>query len=229
MLALFVSAILLGLLFNAAPGAVFAETVRQGVRGGFRSALSVQIGSLVGDAVWAVLGLLGVGLLLQLDWLRWPVGIAGVVYLLWLARDAWQAANRDFLLDKASTDAPRALRAGVVLSLTNPQNVAYWAALGSALGAVGIGEPRMSDYAVFFCGFMMSSVLWAFACAAIVDRLFRDVGVRWAKVTYRLCAAAFLALAINTMRDLMHDTAAGPQSSSAVSAPSVPQGQRADR
>ena len=89
MLALFFAALFLGFIFNAAPGAVFAETIRQGVRGGFKGALAVQIGSLVGDALWAVLGLAGVGLLLQLDFLRLPVGIAGVVYLLWLAWDAW--------------------------------------------------------------------------------------------------------------------------------------------
>ena len=70
MTTLFISAFLLGLIFNAAPGAVFAETVRQGVRGGYRPALGVQLGSLVGDALWAVLGLVGIGLLLLLDWLR---------------------------------------------------------------------------------------------------------------------------------------------------------------
>ncbi|MBE9190847.1 LysE family transporter [Gloeocapsopsis crepidinum LEGE 06123] len=93
MLALFFTALLLGFIFNAAPGAVFAETIRQGVRGGFKPALAVQIGSLVGDELWAVLGLAGVGLLLQLDFLRLPVGIAGILYLLWLAWDAWQEAN----------------------------------------------------------------------------------------------------------------------------------------
>jgi len=82
MTALFISAFLLGLVFNAAPGAVFAETVRQGARGGFSHAFAVQIGSLVGDAIWAVLGLVGVGLLLQLEVLRLPVGIAGAAYLL---------------------------------------------------------------------------------------------------------------------------------------------------
>jgi chemosensory pili system protein ChpE len=51
MLTLFLAAFMLGLVFNAAPGAVFAETIRQGVRGGFRPALAVQCGSLVGDAL----------------------------------------------------------------------------------------------------------------------------------------------------------------------------------
>ncbi|MFM2252318.1 MAG: hypothetical protein RJB68_655, partial [Pseudomonadota bacterium] len=74
MLTLFFTAFGLGLIFNAAPGAVFAETVRQGMQGGYRAAFAVQVGSLVGDASWAVLGLLAIGFALQLDGLRWPVG-----------------------------------------------------------------------------------------------------------------------------------------------------------
>lgn len=93
---LFFSAFVLGLIFNAAPGAVFAETVRQGARGGFKPALMVQLGSLVGDASWAILGLIGVGLLLQLDVLRIPVGIAGALYLFWLAWESWGAASKEF-------------------------------------------------------------------------------------------------------------------------------------
>jgi threonine/homoserine/homoserine lactone efflux protein len=53
MLTLFIAAFVLGLVFNATPGPVFAETVRQGVRGDFRLAVFAQIGSLVGDARWA--------------------------------------------------------------------------------------------------------------------------------------------------------------------------------
>lgn len=212
MVTLFVSAFLLGLLFNAAPGAVFAETVRQGVRGGFRPALAVQIGSLAGDALWALLGLVGIGLLLQLEWIRWPVGIAGALYLFWLARDSWLSASQEFALtDPATAEPQKAMRTGVLLSVTNPQNVAYWAALGSALGAVGIHEPTATDYAVFFLGFMVSSVVWAFFCAAVVDRIFRRAGMRWAKVTYKLCAAAFLALAIGSVRDLMLQSSPLPQ------------------
>ena len=85
----------------------------------------------------------------------------------------------------------------MVLSLTNPQNLAFWAALGSAMGAVGVAEPSTADYATFFAGFMVSSVAWAFACAALVDRVFRRAGARWAAPTYRACAIAFLLLALS--------------------------------
>lgn len=221
MTTLFISAFLLGLIFNAAPGAVFAETVRQGVRGGYRPALGVQLGSLVGDALWAVLGLVGIGLLLQLDWLRWPIGVAGTLYLLWLARDAWRAASVEFLVaGDAGVTQRSATRAGVLLSVTNPQNIAYWAALGSAMGAVGVHEPSAADYGIFFAGFMVSSVVWAFVCAAIVDRLFARSGQQWAKLTYRLCAVAFVALALGTLRDLIAPAELQPAKAKAgVSAP----------
>jgi len=205
MLTVFLAAFGLGMLFNAAPGAIFAETVKVGVRGGFRPALAVQVGSLVGDVLWAVLGLAGIGLLLQLDALRVPIGLAGVAYLLWLSYDSWREAGTQFAVDAQTSpgEVRRALRSGVLLSITNPQNIAYWAALGSALGAVGVAEPSMADYGVFFGGFMSAAIVWAFVCAALVDRVFRRAGMRWAALTYRACAVAFLVLALSSLRDVL--------------------------
>jgi chemosensory pili system protein ChpE len=204
MLTLLMTAFVLGLVFNATPGPVFAETVRQGVCGGFRSALAVQLGSLVGDALWAVVGLIGVGLLLRLESLRMPIGVASVVYLSWLGWSAWQASRGEVAIGAASheIDHHEALRSGVLLSLTNPQNVAYWAAMGTALSAVGVKDPTVFDNTVFFAGFMVSSTLWAIVVAALVDRVFRRVGVRWARWTYRACAIAFLMLALSILRQL---------------------------
>jgi chemosensory pili system protein ChpE/L-lysine exporter family protein LysE/ArgO len=204
MLMLLLFALGLGLLFNATPGPVFAETIRRGIRGGFRPALAVQIGSLAGDALWAVLGLAGVGLLLRLDSLRLPIGVAGAVYLLWLAWEAWRASKQEFSVAVADdeTEHRKALRSGVMLSLTNPQNLAFWAAIGTALGTFGIREPTPWDYALFFIGFMTSSILWAFLFAGMVDRILRRAGARWARITYRLCALAFLTLALSSLRDL---------------------------
>ncbi|MEN9937387.1 MAG: hypothetical protein RLZZ387_3966 [Chloroflexota bacterium] len=201
---LFFTALVLGLLFNATPGAVFAETVRQSIRGGFRSALAVQVGSLTGDALWAVLGLAGVGFLFQLELLRLPIGVAGVLYLLWLAWDAWREARQHVPASLRSGGASHgaALRAGVMLSVTNPQNVAYWAALGSAMGAVGVTSPTPIDYGVFFAAFMTASVLWSFVCAGMVVTVFGRADGAWARLTYRACAAAFLLLALASLRSI---------------------------
>ena len=203
MLSLFALAFGLGLVLNAAPGPVFAETVRQGTRGGFRLALRVQLGSLVGDAVWALVGLSSVGLLLRLEPLRVPIGIVGIAYLLWLAWDAWRSARHEFSVDAdVRVDRRRALRAGLLLSITNPQHLAYWAAIGTALGTLGVATPTTAHYAIFFAGFMASSVVWAFSLSLLVDRVVRRLGLRWARLTYRACAIALLALAVSMIREL---------------------------
>ncbi|MFO6419774.1 LysE family transporter [Hylemonella sp. W303a] len=234
MLALFLSALMLGFIFNAAPGAVFAETIRRGLRGGYRGAFLVQVGSLTGDALWAVLGLVGVGLLARTEVLRTPVALAGIAYLLWLAWDAWRAsrlpmppiesegsrmqatttsgtsvpADSSFAHEasargpSSADDGRAALRAGALLSITNPHNVAYWAALGSAMGAAGVSDPHWTDYAIFFTGFMVSSVVWCFVCAALVARFFAGANERWARWTHRACALAFLLLALSSARSL---------------------------
>lgn len=204
---LLLTAFLLGLVFCATPGPVFAETVRQGVRGGFRSALAVQFGSLIGDAVWAIVGLVGVGLLARVDSLRTPIGVGGTAYLLWLGWDAWRASRLEIGAGVvAHVPHGRAFRAGVLLSLTNPQNIAYWAAIGSALRAIGIAQPTVADNLLFFAAFMTSSFVWAFVFAALVDRVFRHAGLTWARLTYRACAIAFLVLALATVRQLWLST-----------------------
>jgi chemosensory pili system protein ChpE/L-lysine exporter family protein LysE/ArgO len=158
--------------------------------------------------VWAVLGLAGVGVLLQLEGLRLAISAAGIAYLLWLAWESWRASRQEFVVDAPATPAEtrRAWRSGIALSLTNPQNVAYWAAIGSALAALGIDEPTFVDYAVYFTGFMLSSIAWAFVCAALVDRVLFGAGVRYARITHLACALAFLGLAFVSLRDLLQQT-----------------------
>ena len=193
------AAFVLGLIFNAAPGAIFAETIRRSMSGGFREALILQLGSLTGDALWAILGLLGIGVLLQSPSLQFPIAIAGSAYLGYLAWDSWKAANAPPEASRISGGGMSAARAGVILSTTNPQNIAYWAALGSAFGAIGIPDPKATDFALFFAGFMLSSILWCFFCAAIVNKMFGSAGARWKIWTYRLCALAFFYLACGTL------------------------------
>ena len=200
MLELFAAALALGLVFNATPGAVFAETLRHAARGGFRPALAVQLGSLTGDATWAALGLAGAGVLMQSDGLRLPVSLAGAAYLVWLARDAWLTASRAATVDdEPGGQQASALRAGIALSMTNPQNIGFWGALGSAMGALGVEQPRAIDYAVFFSGFMAASITWAFVCAGALAVAFRRAADHWIRLTCRLCAVALLGLGLASL------------------------------
>ena len=195
----FAEAFFLGLLFNAAPGIVFTETIKRGISGGFMPALNVQIGSLAGDALWAILGLLGIGVLLNIDILKIPLSLAGIIYLIYLAYDSFRSSNiQNDNFQATETLNNSALKSGVMLSITNPQNIAYWAALGSSFSALGVNDPELSHYFIFFFGFITSSILWCFICAYSVDKIFKYANSLLKKYIFRICSVTFLYLALGT-------------------------------
>ena len=199
----FFEAFLLGLIFNATPGVVFAETIKYGNKSGFWGALYVQIGSLIGDATWAILGLFGIGVLLNIETIKLPISYLASIYLIYLAYDSFKLSKKSFEIDYTSKTFNNALKSGIFLSVTNPQNIAYWAALGSAFTALGISSPTWMDYTIFFSGFMSSSIIWCFICAYAVDNLFLKSNKLWKKITYRLCSIVFLYLSISIIIEII--------------------------
>jgi len=65
MTTLFLSSLVLGIAFCAPPGIITAEAVRRGLARGFRPALWVELGSLNGDATWAIIALAGAAFVVQ--------------------------------------------------------------------------------------------------------------------------------------------------------------------
>ena len=167
---LFIAALALGFLFNAAPGAIFAESLRRGIKGGFAPAMRVQIGSLIGDFTWAVLGLAGAAALFSLPYVETPLALFGAGLLGYLAYGSFKDAASplpDFNPD-AVGNAGSHYGVGVGLSLSNPMNITYWAGLGGTITALGIDDPSGAAFLTFLAGFMTSSVIWCFICAGFI-------------------------------------------------------------
>jgi len=74
---LFLSAFGLGIAFCAPPGAITAEALRRGLARGFRPALLLELGSLIGDAAWAALALAGAAIVVQNRAIQIVLGAAG--------------------------------------------------------------------------------------------------------------------------------------------------------
>ena len=200
----FIEAFFLGLLFNAAPGIVFAETIKRGINGGFIPAFLVQIGSIVGDALWAILGLIGIGILLNLDIIKIPISILSSCYLMYLAYDSYTSSFNNYESKKIiSKSHKNALKSGIFLSITNPQNIAYWAALGGAFSALGIKDPEYYHYFIFFSGFISSSFAWCFICAISVSKLFHKANKIWKNIIFKACACTFAYLALGTLFNIL--------------------------
>lgn len=171
MIELFVAAVGLGFLFNATPGAIFTESLRRGIMGGYRPALAVQIGSLAGDFVWAVLGLLGAAALFTLPYVEMPLALVGAALLFWLAWDTLKdglGPMPGFDPNVGFDEAKSALGVGAALSLSNPMNITYWTGLGGTITALGVADPGWTAFSVFLGGFMLSSIVWCFMCAGAI-------------------------------------------------------------
>lgn len=196
---LLLSGISLGFIFNAAPGAIFAESLRRGIAGGFRPALHVQLGSLTGDFIWAVAGLSGIAALLSVPQTAPVMALLSAALLLYLA---WQS-GRDALAPlpafSSSASVASALGTGALLSLANPMNLSYWAAMGGVVGAIA-QTPSAAAFGLFLTGFMISSVAWCFICAAVIAMARRFVNRAVWSVVNGTCAAGFLAFAVIVLR-----------------------------
>ena len=170
MIELFFSAMALGFLFNAAPGAIFTESLRRGLKGGFKSALYVQFGSLVGDLIWAVIGLGGAAILFEIDAIKMPMAIFGGVLLAWLAFNSFLDATKKIppISLALKQDDKTELMVGAALSLSNPINITYWAGMAGTIATLGVKEPTGQAFIVFLVGFMLSSIIWCFLCAGFI-------------------------------------------------------------
>ena len=170
MLELFFSAMALGFFFNAAPGAIFTESLRRGLKGGFKSALYVQFGSLVGDLIWAIIGLGGAAILFEIDAIKMPMAIFGGVLLAWLAFNSFLDATKKIpsINLTLKQDEKTELMVGAALSLSNPINITYWAGMAGTIATLGVKEPTGQAFIVFLVGFMLSSIIWCFLCAGFI-------------------------------------------------------------
>jgi threonine/homoserine/homoserine lactone efflux protein len=157
----------LGIAFAAPPGIVTAETIRRGLIGGFWSALAVGVGSLIGDAVYAVLALGGLATLTQRPGTQLAIGLAGGVILFILAWSAWRAKLPEANQTLAAGERRSAFLSGAALSLTNPWALAFWIGFGGVLLTAGIQNPTR-EMSLFLIAFLSGAMLWGVVLAGLI-------------------------------------------------------------
>ncbi len=183
---LFVSAFAMSLAFAVQPGVIGFESLRRGLSHGWSAALHVELGSLLGDGVWALIALLGASLLFQNRVVTLLLGLFGCLLLLRFAWDAWLASRQGVALAGAGDGRSNHLVAGAMLSLSNPQNITFWLGMSGTIIGVGFLNPQPIHLLVFFSGFMTAQVCWCFFFATLVEigrrrllnqRLFRAINL----------------------------------------------------
>jgi chemosensory pili system protein ChpE len=209
---LILTAFSLGVVYSAAPGAVNTEALRRGLARGFRPALLVQFGAVLGDLIWATLAFAGVTFLVQVRPLQVALGVAGACFLLRLAWLALQQAWRGESPAAQGSTARGDFTTGIVFSLANPFGLVFWSGIGGGLGATGIADPAMSDFALFLAGFAFGAAAWCVGAASLIGWGRRFIGAgafRWVSALSGLALGYFGArLLWETVSDVLEQPSA---------------------
>ena len=118
----------------ASPGPAFIVALRESVARDRRAGVASAVGIALGSFLWALLVVLGVGLLLQqAGWLYGTLRVLGGLYLIYLGVSLWRGAARPLALPRAGGGAPasalRSLRLGLPTQLVNPKAAVFFGSI----------------------------------------------------------------------------------------------------
>jgi len=167
----FLLGVAVGAAYCAPVGPVTLEMVRRGLSVGFLAGFLVGLGSVIGDAFWAAVGILGSSFLTESIPLRTGIGALGVVILLFVAWQAFRESRKD--PDYHLTDPPRkrtGFAVGVALSMANPFAVIFWLTVtaSGAMASLGVDRDHHVARVWFFVGLVAGAVMYSLALSGIV-------------------------------------------------------------
>ncbi len=167
----FLLGVAVGAAYCAPVGPVTLEMVRRGLSVGFLAGFLVGLGSVIGDAFWAAVGILGSSLLSGSVPLRTGIGALGVVILLFVAWNAFRDSRKD--PDYHLMDPPRkrtGFALGVVLSMANPFAVLFWLTVSAsgAMASLGVDQSHHVARIWFFIGLVAGAIIYSMALSGVV-------------------------------------------------------------
>ncbi len=113
----------------ASPGPAFLLVLRNSIADGRRAGILTGLGLGLAATFWTGAALLGLAALFELvPWLYATMKIGGALYLIHLAQTMWRGAAGTLDTSKELASR-RALRAGVIVNLSNPKSVLFAAAV----------------------------------------------------------------------------------------------------
>ncbi len=133
----------------AIPGPGITAIVARALGSGFRPALALACGVVLGDVVWLTAVVAGLALVAQMFGVAFiAIKWAGIVYLVWLAWKFWRAGIKTD--DVAAAQGPRGFAqnffGGLTLTLGNPKTMIFYLAITPTI--VDLRAITFSDYAI---------------------------------------------------------------------------------
>ncbi len=162
---LFIKSVVMGLSIAVPVGPIGMLCIQRSLSRGFRAGFATGIGAACADAIYGLLGALGVaGIVTAFPMLTVALKIGGGAFLVWLA---WSIARQSPAASAAQRDLPRTtvLRDFLTtlgLTLSNPMTILSFVGIFAALGPVTgtQGDAMGTTVALMVAGVFLGSATW---------------------------------------------------------------------
>ena len=163
-------------------GPVNVEIARRSLRFGMPAGTMLGLGACTVDVIYAVLTAVGARDVSKSPYVFYPISVAGIAFLLWIAflsmRGAWRARNsggRDLGAGSDQLVPARwrtAYATGLLMTFLNPMTLAFWfVAVPGTIGRI-TGDPRR-DLPFICLGVFLATLSWVAAFSSLMGFLGR--------------------------------------------------------
>ncbi|HET8772869.1 MAG TPA: LysE family transporter [Thermoanaerobaculia bacterium] len=191
------AALVYGLTGGLAPGPLMTLVLTQTLRHGAREGMKTSLAPLITDGPIIVLLLLFLDRIAAIRPLLGGIAIAGVAFLLYLARESWSAPPPSAAETEA---APRSLLRGALVNFLNPSPYLFWLTVGTPMLLKAWRHSALAA-ALFIVVFFVSLVGSKMALALLLARSRDRVLGRWYRPAMRTLAVLLIVFAVIVARD----------------------------
>jgi threonine/homoserine/homoserine lactone efflux protein len=171
------------------PGPVTATAITMGARNRWSGVL-LAIGHGIVEFPLMVLIILGLGAVFQRPTTQIIIGFAGGIVLLYMAYGMFKSAGRSSV-SQAGARKDKPVLAGIVLTVSNPFFLIWWATVGLAL-ATEATKFGLYAFALFAIVHWLVDLVWVAALSFASFHGTTLLGPKPQTIILRVCAAAML-------------------------------------
>jgi len=194
---------MLGVVYILSPGPVIVETVRRGVRAGFRGALLLQVGALAADLILASLALYGLTRFMGNPTIQFVLSMTGMGLLFGLGiislRQCWgsslrkaQDSTTETICRVVAKTSSGHFVIGLGLAFANPYGLLFWMSIEKTI------LHQASSYLVhFLLGFFVAGLVVSVVIAKLVCLSSRWLTPNMSRLTAFTLGVAMIGMGLN--------------------------------